>query len=105
MTSRVIPCDHIGTSWEAGAMIAVGIRELKLRLSEYVRKASRGEEIAVTTRGREVAFLVPVSRERRALKLLVEGGKARMPVGKPRGARGLSMKGKPLSDTVLEDRR
>lgn len=33
-------------------MIAVGIRELKMRLSEYVRKAARGEEIMVTARGR-----------------------------------------------------
>jgi len=86
-------------------MIAVGIRELKMRLSEYVRKASRGEEIAVTARGREVAFLIPVTRERRALNRLVDDGKARMPVGKPRGARGLSAKGKPVSDTVIEDRR
>jgi len=86
-------------------MIAVGIRELKMRLSEYVRKAARGEEIVVTARGREVAFLVPVTRERRALKRLVEDGKARMPLGKPRGARGLSVKGIPLSDSVIENRR
>jgi prevent-host-death family protein len=86
-------------------MIAVGIRELKMRLSEYVRRAARGEEIAVTVRGREVAFLVPVTRERRALKRLVDDGRARMPVGKPRGAHGLSVKGKTLSDTVIEDRR
>ena len=86
-------------------MIAVGIRELKMRLSEYVRKAARGEEIAVTDRGREVAFLVPVTRERRALKRLADDGKARMPEGKPRGARGLSAKGKPMSDTVIENRR
>jgi len=90
---------------EAQTMIAVGIRELKMRLSEYVRKASRGEEIMVTARGREVASLVPVTRARRALKRLADGGMARMPEGKPRGARGLSLKGKPLSDTVIEDRR
>jgi len=86
-------------------MISVGIRELKMRLSEYVRKAARGEEIMVTARGREVASLVPVTRERRALKRLVDDGRARMLVGKPRGAHGLSVKGKPLSDTVIEDRR
>jgi len=86
-------------------MIAVGIRELKMRLSEYVRKAARGEEIAVTARGREVAFLFPLTRERRAFKWLTDDGKARIPVGKPRGARGLSVKGKTLSDTVIEDRR
>jgi hypothetical protein len=41
----------------------------------------------------------------RAVERLADDGKARMPVGKPRGARGLSAKGKPLSDTVIEDRR
>ena len=36
----------------------VGIRELKARLSEYVGKAARGEDIVVTDRGKPVAQLV-----------------------------------------------
>ena len=36
----------------------VGIRELKAHLSEYVDKASRGEHITVTDRGKPVAQLV-----------------------------------------------
>ncbi len=40
-------------------MKAVGIRELKNRLSEYVRMARRGEEILVTDRGVVVAELRP----------------------------------------------
>ncbi len=39
----------------------VGIRELKSRLSEYVSRATNGERIVVTDRGREVAELVPLS--------------------------------------------
>jgi antitoxin (DNA-binding transcriptional repressor) of toxin-antitoxin stability system len=39
-------------------MIAVGIREIKNKLSEYVRRASNGEVILVTDRGRVVAQLV-----------------------------------------------
>lgn len=35
----------------------VGIRELKARLSEYVRKAAGGEQILVTDRGKPVARL------------------------------------------------
>ena len=86
-------------------MIAVGIRELKARLSRYIGIARGGEEVVVTARGREVAILVPVTRERLALRRLSEEGKARMPKGKPKGARGVKVRGKSLADTVLEGRR
>lgn len=38
-------------------MISVGIRELKNRLSEYVRLVRAGEEVLVTDRGEPVAEL------------------------------------------------
>jgi prevent-host-death family protein len=38
----------------------VGIRDLKARLSEYVERASKGETIRVTDRGRVKALLGPV---------------------------------------------
>jgi antitoxin (DNA-binding transcriptional repressor) of toxin-antitoxin stability system len=38
-------------------MIAVGVRELKNRLSEYLRLVRSGEEILVTDRGEVVAEL------------------------------------------------
>lgn len=38
-------------------METVGIRELKAKLSEYIRKASSGEIVQVTDRGRVVAQL------------------------------------------------
>lgn len=40
-------------------MRAVGLKELKNRLSEYVRIASQGERVLVTNRNRVVAELVP----------------------------------------------
>lgn len=40
-------------------MKAVGIRELKSRLSEYIRLARRGESVLVTDRGEVVAELRP----------------------------------------------
>jgi len=40
-------------------MNTVGIREMKNRLSEYVRRARQGEVILVTDRGRVVARLTP----------------------------------------------
>ncbi|MGH9205999.1 MAG: type II toxin-antitoxin system Phd/YefM family antitoxin [Acidimicrobiales bacterium] len=39
----------------------VGIRELKAKLSEYVRRASEGEEILVTEHGRPLARITPAS--------------------------------------------
>ncbi|HEY3999421.1 MAG TPA: type II toxin-antitoxin system prevent-host-death family antitoxin [Candidatus Xenobia bacterium] len=40
-------------------MNSVGIRELKNRLSEYVRRVERGECFLITDRGEVVAELVP----------------------------------------------
>ena len=43
-------------------MIVVGLRELKNRLSEYVRQVKAGESILVTDRGTVVAELRPPGR-------------------------------------------
>lgn len=41
-------------------MTSVGIRELRQRASELLRRVERGETIEVTDRGRPVAMLSPV---------------------------------------------
>ncbi len=104
MVTESLPARMRGAGKE-GVMITVGVRELKARLSSYIGIARGGEEVVVTARGREVAILVPVTKERLALRRLSEGGEARMSRGKPKGARGVKVKGKPLADTVLESRR
>ena len=43
-------------------MKAVGLRELKNRLAEYVRQVRAGEEVLVTDRGAVVAELGPPGR-------------------------------------------
>jgi len=40
-------------------MRAVGLRELKNRISEYVRQVRKGEGVLVTDRGEVVAELAP----------------------------------------------
>ncbi len=45
-------------------MKAVGVRELKNRLSEYVREVRRGEEIQITHQGEVVAEMRPPYRYR-----------------------------------------
>lgn len=46
-------------------MRAVGVKQLKARLSEYVRLARAGETILVTDRDEVVAELRPARRQRR----------------------------------------
>lgn len=40
-------------------MISTGIRELKNKLSQYVRQVEAGKRVAVTAHGRVIAELVP----------------------------------------------
>ena len=85
----------------------VGIRELKSRLSEYVRDVKTGETIVITERGRAVARIIPDAmplEERighlvRTGAVLWNGKRLRLakPVVKLRGKRC-------LSDLVIENR-
>jgi len=86
-------------------MISLGIKELKAKLSSYVDKVRHGEEVVITEHGREVALIIPISRERRTIKSLVDSGQAKWSGGKPEGLINVRMKGRPLSKTILEQRR
>lgn len=92
-------------------MTTVGVRELKNRLSHYLDLAKKGESVTVTARGREVAVILPAGRtteeteEKEWLMKLVREGKATWNGGKPLGAsRRIQVRGKPLSEMVIEDR-
>ncbi len=86
-------------------MKTVGLRQLKARLSEYVSRSRDGEHIVITDRGREVAELVPLSDARQAMNALREAGRVKWNGGKPKGLRGHSARGEPISETVIEARR
>jgi prevent-host-death family protein len=45
-------------------MTTVGLKILKNRLSEYVRRASEGETVVITDRGRPIAELSPPQHDR-----------------------------------------
>ncbi len=45
-------------------MTSINITELRKHLPEYVRKASRGEKIQITSRGKVVACLTADHRDR-----------------------------------------
>jgi antitoxin (DNA-binding transcriptional repressor) of toxin-antitoxin stability system len=54
---RLVPLTDVASCSYIDAMKAVGVRELKNRLSEYLRLVRNGEEILVTDRGEVVAEL------------------------------------------------
>jgi len=89
-------------------MSHVGVRELKNRLSRYLKRVQGGEEIVVTERGRSVARIIPAkaSHLKRVLEPLLREGAVRWNGGKPRGTiRRPVIQGRPLSEMVVEDRR
>lgn len=85
-------------------MVSVGIKELKAKLSSYIDIATKGKQVIITEHGKEVAIIIPISNERRAIRALVDSGKCHWNGGKPAGLKGLQIKGKPLSETILEER-
>jgi prevent-host-death family protein len=95
-------------------LMDVSIRELKSRLSEYLRRVQAGEPLYITARGRRVARVLPepvgtAERARETLADLDAQPWVEPPTrpGKPKGAsRPLKWPAgeKPLSAIVLEER-
>ncbi len=90
-------------------MATVGVRELKNRLTEYLRRTKQGEEVVVTERGRPVALLRPIETGRQPASLearLAAEGFLTLPTRKRlRRIRRVKVGGTPISKMILEDRR
>lgn len=89
-------------------MLAVGIRELKNRLSQYLKRVGTGERLLVTERGRPVAIISrpSVTPADRRIEAMLREGVARWAGGKPRGApRPPRIKGPSVARAVIEGRR
>lgn len=54
-------------------MTRIGIRELRQRASDYLRRVEAGETIEVTDRGRPVALLTPIPKGPPVERLRVSG--------------------------------
>lgn len=76
-------------------MKPVSLKEARKRLGNLVDAAERGETVVITRRGRKVAQLVPARPEkpRAGFPDLTEFRKS------------IKLKGKPMSETVIEMRR
>jgi len=85
----------------------VGTRELKNRLSEYLRRVKAGETITITERGKPVGQIVPVQSDpANRLKKMVEAGlidwnEQPVPPYRPKAVNRSNVL---LSDVVGEDR-
>jgi len=89
-------------------MTVVGIRELKNRLGEYLKRVRTGERLVVIERGEPVAIISPpaVTRVDRRIEAAVREGVVRWGGGKPRGTRRPPrIKGRSVAQAVIEDRR
>jgi prevent-host-death family protein len=85
-----------------------GIRELKNRLSQYLKEVKRGRSITITERGKVVATIVPAHQPPvvEKLKRLAKSGLGTWRGGKPKGAsRSAVVKGTPVGNIVLEQRQ
>ena len=93
-------------------MQKVGSREFKNRLGRYLGAVRKGQTLLITDRGTPVAKVSPPDQNAdgeltfsEVLKKLEAEGKIRLPK-RPLGRfRPVKIKGKPLSQTILEDRR
>jgi prevent-host-death family protein len=86
----------------------VGVRELKARLSEYLREAKAGYSITITDRGRPVGRLVPPDQplEQRVEAMLSAGlaewnGRPLPPLKPTVKLKG----GRSIAELIVEDRR
>lgn len=93
-------------------MIEVGIRQLKNGLTRYIRLVEKGQSVLVTSRNRPVAILKKpdmnwAQTPEEKLAALAAAGK--LIPAKERGPmapfKPVKLRGKPLSQTILEDRR
>ena len=93
-------------------MGTVGVKELKNRLTEYLRRTKNGEEIVVTERGKPIAILQSIhsvegaqTLEARLAKLAAQGRLTLPSKNLRTRVRTVKVTGAPLSRTIVEGRR
>lgn len=89
-------------------MVHVGLREANMHFSKYLKLVRKGQEVVVTERGSPVAVIKPLVKKAtpddkiRSLEdqgILRRAVKGKLPLG-----RAIAIGGKPLSETIIEER-
>lgn len=87
----------------------LGLREANQHFSKAIKAVRAGKEVILTERGRPIAVIKPIREEHEqdaVLKNMADQGLITLPSRKgplPR-FEPIRIKGKPLSETILEDR-
>jgi len=98
---------------EGNPMETVGIKELKNKLTYYLKLTKEGSKIIVTDRGSPVAIIQSIDRMRNKtgieerLASLAKRGMLRLPLkkGKLPPFKSVKAAGKPASEIIIEERR
>ncbi|MDO8142233.1 MAG: type II toxin-antitoxin system prevent-host-death family antitoxin [Candidatus Brocadiales bacterium] len=89
-------------------MLHVGLREANMHFSKYLKLVREGQEVVVTERGSPVAVIKPLMNEGTPddkIKSMEDQGILRRSVkGKLPLGRTIAIAGKPLSETMIEER-
>jgi prevent-host-death family protein len=92
-------------------MAAVSVRDLKDHLGEHLRRVQGGQRILVTERGRPIAEISPLRPEPTTLEERLARMEAEGEITLPRGKKApgrvqpVRVRGRPVAETLLEDRR
>ena len=89
----------------------LGLREANQQFSKAIKAVRAGKEVVLTERGRPIAVIKPIRQpdtQEAALQEMADEGlitlpSRRGPMPSPRW-RPVKIKGKPLSQTIIEDR-
>lgn len=89
----------------------LGLREANQQFSKAIKAVRAGKEVVLTERGRPIAVIKPIKEvdtQQAALQQMADEGLITLPSRKgpmpsPRW-RPVKVKGKPLSQTIIEDR-
>ncbi len=89
----------------------LGLREANQQFSKAIKAVRAGKEVVLTDRGRPIAVIKPITQgdtQRAALQHMADEGLITLPSRKgpmpPPRRRPVKVKGKPLSQTIIEDR-
>ena len=90
----------------------LGLREANQHFSKAIKAVRAGQEVILTERGHPIAVIRPIRSEQAldaTLKRMADEGLITLPsrkgpVPSPRW-KPIRLKGKPLSQTIIEDRR
>ena len=94
-------------------METVGIKELKNKLTYYLKLTKEGSKIIVTNRGSPIAIIQSIDRMRNKMGMeerlasLAKKGMLRLPIkkGKLPPFKSVKAVGKPASEVIIEERR